>query len=146
MENRIIKIHLLKAMRQIRNEYKKEIHSLDRDTCALCKLYLNNEHYRYDCSVCPMNVFWADSDCSFFPCMNRKCAPVECDDNDYLLPEELSAVTEFYNRAIDAVSSKTTKELNAPLQPFTFLREIDKQVAKEYGLNVEALQFKDEEF
>ena len=131
MEKRIIKSKLLKAMRQIRNEYKKETHCLSRDTCALCKLYLNKDNMT--CNACPMDVFWADGDASF-PCVNRKCTPVECEEYGWL-PGELLAVVEFYNRAINVVSSMSAKELNGPLQSFKFLREIDKQVAKEYGLN-----------
>lgn len=131
MEKRIVKTALLKAMRQIRNEYKKETHCLSRDTCALCKLYLDKTDMT--CNMCPMHVFWADGDASF-SCMNRKCTPVECEEYGWL-PEELLAVVEFYDRAINAVSSKSTKELNGPLQSFKFLREIDIQVAEKFGLH-----------
>jgi hypothetical protein len=135
---KIVKSQLLKAMWQIRNEYKEKTHNLSKGKCALCKLYLSGITYGYSrpsCTICPMNAFWADGD-NIFPCMNRKCEPIDCVDNDWL-PEELQAVIEFYKRAINAIGSRSAKELNEPLQSFIFLREIDRQVAKEYGLNTD---------
>ena len=132
---------LLKAMKSILSEYKRNIHTASVTVCSLCKLYHRDNQNKNDgiskgheCRLCPMHVFHRGNkyDFDFYSCMSRRCTPVDCDSMTKDT-NELKAVIELYEQAIAKVESMTSEELNAP-KAFSFLIKIDKLVAKEFCL------------
>jgi hypothetical protein len=125
------KKELLKALRTILKEYRNETHERKKNKCALCLLYIYNE---YECDKCPMFVFdnslFDDTEEFTYPCMNRKCTPVDCSDAPFA-EEETKRVKEFYKATINKVVSMTTKELNAK-RAFKFLVDIDNKISIKY--------------
>jgi hypothetical protein len=120
------KLELLKALKTVLKEYKDETHRTKKDKCSLCQLYIVSD---YECDRCPMFLF-GDSYEHMYPCMNRKCRPVDC---EAIFPmwfkEDLEKVIEFYEAIIKKVASMTTKELNAE-GAFKFLVDIDDKIDK----------------
>jgi hypothetical protein len=128
------KTELLKAMKKVLNEYKKNNHVARVDYCALCLLYNktdDNTHIGHECKFCPMFVFQNSMD--WFPCMKRRCSPIDCDGDMTEDLNELKAVIDFYEEAINTVESMTASQLNES-KAFMFLIKIDKLVAKKYCL------------
>jgi hypothetical protein len=129
------KIELLRAMKRILSEYKRNIHEANASSCPLCKLYNRDndiKHKGHECRLCPMHIFHKPDPTGwgFYSCMSRRCKPVDCDDYTKDI-NELKAVIKLYEDAIATVQKMTSKELNAP-KAFYFLIKIDKLVAKEF--------------
>lgn len=150
MEKIVIKkSELLKAMKQILQEYIDKVHETSIDTCALCLLYnkknVDEDYLPYTsvikndvCEFCPMYVFKPDfhslQPVFTYACMNRYCVPLnenEIKNRDTLsmleINIQLQAVIEFYTRAIKHISHKTNKELNEE-NAFAFLKSIDEDI------------------
>lgn len=128
------KIELLRAMKRILKEYKKNDHTANVSDCYLCILYNrdnDSNHKGHECRLCPMYIFYKGND-NWYPCMKRRCSPIDCDDSTEDL-NELKAVIDFYEEAINTVECMTTSQLNEP-KAFYFLIKIDKLVAKKYCL------------
>jgi hypothetical protein len=131
----IKKLELLKAMKTILREYKKRIHHTRLDRCALCVFYHKDNyfdsHEKHECILCPMFVFLKDNDS--YPCMERKCEPVNCWGYGSAEEDEIKKVIEFYTQAIAVVETMTYKELNEK-KAFKFLVKIDRNIAKKYDI------------
>jgi hypothetical protein len=70
-----------------------------------------------------------------FPCKNRKCEPVDCLwESSYIGTNELEAVIEFYEEAIEKIKTMTNESLKKD-NGFNFLVDIDKKIAKKYKIN-----------
>ena len=82
-----------------------------------------------------MTVFVCDPD--FFPCMFRRCRPIDSNPNEdkYRKKERLQAVQEFYERMIEKVQSMSTEELQEK-HAFKFLVDLDNEIADKYKLYV----------
>jgi hypothetical protein len=133
-ENIYKKAELLKAMKQILKEYKRNIHIASVAICPLCLLYNKDDdkkHIGHECRLCPMHVFHKYSFDLYF-CLYRKCEPINCNKNTKNT-NELKAVIDFYKEAIATVQKMTEEQLNKP-RSFSFLIKIDKLVAKKYCL------------
>jgi hypothetical protein len=129
------KTELLKAMKKVLSEYKKNDHIANVDHCSLCMLYNkceDNDHTGHQCKFCPMYVFQKDYT-DWFPCMRRRCSPIDCEGEMTEDLNELKAVIDFYEEAIGIVKSMSAEQLNEP-KAFMFLIKIDKLVAKKYCL------------
>jgi hypothetical protein len=131
----IKKLELLNAMRGILYDYENNKHRSTLDSCKLCRLYNRNcpqVHKDHECSLCPMYVFFETRN-TIYPCMKRKCEPVDCDGYVTNDSNELLAVIDFYKEVISTVRNMTSEELNKK-NAFKFLIKIDKKVAKKYSL------------
>jgi hypothetical protein len=131
MENFIVernqKVRLLSAMHKTLQEYREKKHSTNLGSCRLCWIYRRGY---YSCTDCPMSVF--KDNVGQFPCMNRRCIPVNCYDGAYKKNIKLQAVQEFYEKAIPIVQEMTDEQLDG--KKFQFLLDIDDEVADKYGL------------
>jgi hypothetical protein len=124
------KAKVLKAMHTILREYKEKTHNTTTDDCKLCVSFLKKtgKYYFGDihvCRLCPMFAFGKNG----FPCLIRKCAPIDCE--GFYYTGELEAVIEFYELAIKKIESIDNAEL-IKKDGFKFLVNIDKKVAKKY--------------
>ena len=132
------KTELLNTMKRILSEYKMNNHIANVTDCALCIVYNRDDdknHKGHECKLCPMYVFLKGLD-NWYPCMRRKCSPIDCGEDDSYSTEELEelhAVIKFYKEAINVVEGMTAEQLNEP-KAFTFLIKIDKLIAKEFCL------------
>jgi len=133
------KTGLLKAMERILKEYKKNDHIANVADCSLCMLYnrdnedsISNSLKGHECRLCPMYIFYRGND-NWYPCMKRRCTPIDCDGSMTEDLNELKAVIRFYEEAIEIVKGMTVEQLNEP-QAFVFLIKIDKLCAKEFCL------------
>jgi hypothetical protein len=70
-----------------------------------------------------------DCDGHIYPCMNRKCVPVDC--YDPFVQEYLEKVIKFYEAIIKKIAGMTAKELNAE-GAFKFLVDIDNEIDNKY--------------
>src|ERR1035437_2496053 len=126
------KTELLQAMKKILKEYKNVKHSTTLSECSLCQLYYVRLSFN-GCRSCPMNIFFEDD--NVFPCLNRRCAPVNCDYSTSINNIKIKAVIEFYKKAIAKVAFMKNKELNEK-DAFKFLIDIDNKAADKYELNM----------
>jgi hypothetical protein len=122
------KARLLSAMKKTLQEYKEKKHSTSLGSCRLCWIYRRGY---YSCNDCPMSIF--KDNMGIFPCMNRRCIPINCYDGAYKKNIKLQAVQEFYEKAIPIVQEMTDEQLNNS-NAFHFLLDIDNEVADKYGL------------
>jgi len=124
----IKKSQVLTAFTDIYEKYKNGTHRSSVNDCALCQKY--NTKFPWGggetCTACPMFTF--NNASSFYPCLDRKCQPIDCKDpNDVDLGFGLKRVTEFYAVLIQEVSAMpeqgfTRKKL------YAVLKRVDKQV------------------
>ncbi|MFA5207444.1 MAG: hypothetical protein WC428_02190 [Candidatus Paceibacterota bacterium] len=132
------KTELLKAMKRVLKEYKNNIHIASVAICPLCLLYNKDDdkrHIGHECRLCPMHVFHKSYEHGgdFYSCITRKCKPVNCEEDYTKDTNELKAVIDLYEEAINTVEGMTASQLNEP-KAFMFLIKIDKLVAKKYCL------------
>jgi hypothetical protein len=127
------KTELLQAMKKILKEYKKLTHSTTLSECSLCQLYYVRLSSN-GCASCPMNVFFVDQ--HSLSCLNRRCAPINCDYSTSINDIKIKAVIEFYVKAIAKVAFMKNKELNEK-DAFKFLINIDNKAADKYELKSE---------
>lgn len=118
---------LLQGIKKIHREYKKNEHTLDINVCPLCRMFTNDGPYADNCKNCPMQVFKGEHN---YPCMNRKCRPVNCQGyfldikmRDKFLPLDI----DFYERFIRKVETLTDEQIQAP-NAWKFLKGIDTRV------------------
>jgi hypothetical protein len=130
---KVTKTELLIAIINIYLEYKDGTHKLSISKCALCRLYVRNNNYIISCDGCPMTVFKKGD--KTYPCMNRKCKPVDCLNIKFNLftCEELQAVEEFYKEFIEIVKGMKAIDLK-DINAFAFLKKLDRKIAKKYNL------------
>jgi hypothetical protein len=140
------KSELLKALKQIRAEYKKKTHATSATTCPLCVLYYNeSDDFRRRCEKCPMFVFTYD----IFACQSRNCLPVDC--RDFIPKKKLNPLTRmaldrvvaFYTEVIAYVENLTEDQVE--FASFKPLVEIDRAVSKKYPLDRKPLPENDTE-
>lgn len=122
---------LLNAMEEILREYKKKQHRAACSTCVLCNLYQNEYHQKHECYNCLMFVFDGEHD---YPCMNRRCAPVDCRSNSKM-SDKYRAVIEFYTLAIEGVKLLNSEDFKKK-STWNFLKTIDNSIADKYKQNI----------
>jgi len=118
----IKKSEVLTAFTDIYEKYKNGTHRSSVNDCALCQKY--NTKFPWgafdSCTACPMYAF--NNSRSFYPCLDRKCQPIDCKDpNDVNTGFGLKRVTEFYAVLIQEVKNMpergfTRKKLYAVLK------------------------------
>jgi hypothetical protein len=129
MEKRT-KAEVLKAIEKIKTEYDNNTHTLGMTKCALCKLYGFKFTYPRNsedgCNICLMRVF-KGKDC--YSCMNRKCTPIDCEEQYYKNSRELISVRKFYAVLLEKVQAMTEEEVLE--DNWKFLLALDKDIAEE---------------
>jgi hypothetical protein len=122
---------LLTGIKKIHREYKNSTHVLDLTSCPLCRMY-DSSPFMNGCDVCPMSVFKGEHG---YPCMNRKCRPVNCQGyfmdrglKDKFLPLDI----DFYGRFIKKVETMTDEDMQAP-NAWKFLKALDARVYKKHS-------------
>jgi len=121
MARRSKKDIVLEIMKDILKEYKEVRHKTDRTKCGLCVKYINQ--FNVTCENCPMIVF---KGMHCYPCINRKCEPVNC--SGLISPDniDLQRVIKFYKQAIAKIESMSVDAVRK--SSFKFLIKIDKEV------------------
>jgi hypothetical protein len=118
----------LSAMRIVLQEYKEKRHETRIATCALCQIFFADGGSGWnlnECRKCPMFAF---NDDAGLPCLNRKCAPVSCQENQQM-SKNLKMVTVFYEKAIKKLESLPISAVTGK-NGFKFLVEVDAEVVE----------------
>ena len=131
VEVAVSKIILLHAIVNIYREYENKTHTLQVSRCALCVVYNKNNRntYKRNCTNCPMTVFKGTD---AYPCMNRKCRPVDCQLLSPIIDKQLNAVLNFYKKFIKVIENISEEEFQAT--DFKFLEDLDSKTAKRHRL------------
>jgi hypothetical protein len=122
---------VLKAMREVLQQYEDKVHHNSVSTCPLCKLYYNvTDELDLDCNGCPMHIFDKDS----LGCLHRLCRPVDIASvlSVYDVQPNYKAVLEFYRESIKAIEAMDAEKVEKT--KFRFLIKIDSLVAEKYGI------------
>lgn len=113
---------VLKAMREILEQYQNRTHNNKIKNCSLCNLYYEVTNH---CKNCPMRVFGHN-----IGCLDRKCKAIDCDRK--YNETELSAVIEFYKEAIEKI--KSMNFIQFMFTDYKFLLKIDEEIATKFKI------------